>query len=173
MEASLEAEFQKRWNHAVHYAFRILRNESDAEDAVQRAYTNALRKADQFKGDANWQTWFFTIVRRQALMILREKRACRIDFVETLYESAYERPHFDTPERLAMSTERLELIRQRIHRLSPKLQSAMLYAIGQAGGRPLPGEEKRRTSTDKGRLHRARTELREMLTKDGLEEVIL
>lgn len=60
-----------RW---VGVAWRILRHDADAEDAVQDAFASALRSIDGFRGDANVSTWLHRIVCNAALMQLRRRR---------------------------------------------------------------------------------------------------
>lgn len=55
------------------YAFRLLGNAADAEDAVQEAVLAAYRHIDQFRGQAQMTTWLTTIVRNCALMLLRKR----------------------------------------------------------------------------------------------------
>jgi RNA polymerase sigma-70 factor (ECF subfamily) len=55
------------------YAFRLLGNAADAEDAVQEALLAAYRHIDQFRGQSQMSTWLTTIVRHCALMQLRKR----------------------------------------------------------------------------------------------------
>ena len=52
----------------------ILRDDADAEDALQDAYVQAYRKLDDFRGDAELSTWLTRIVINQALMRVRARR---------------------------------------------------------------------------------------------------
>jgi RNA polymerase sigma-70 factor (ECF subfamily) len=56
-------------------ALRILRNQQDAEDAVQEAFITALDKLDQFDGRAEFSTWLYRIAVNASLMALRKKRS--------------------------------------------------------------------------------------------------
>ncbi|MFN0241817.1 MAG: sigma-70 family RNA polymerase sigma factor [Planctomycetota bacterium] len=49
-------------------ARRLLRNEEDAQDAVQEAFLAAFRSIDSFQGDARLSTWLHRIVINAALM---------------------------------------------------------------------------------------------------------
>jgi len=55
------------------YAFRLLGNEADAEDAVQDALLAAYKHLNQFRGDAQLSTWLTTIVINCARMHLRKR----------------------------------------------------------------------------------------------------
>src|SRR5688572_10685993 len=56
----------------------ILKDEAEAEDALQEAYIQAYRKMADFRGDAEVGTWLTRIVINQALMQLRRRRRERI-----------------------------------------------------------------------------------------------
>src|SRR5208283_3102886 len=59
---------------AYRTALRILRNQQDAEDAVQRAFQRALVNLQRFREDSTFSTWLTRIVINEALMLLRERR---------------------------------------------------------------------------------------------------
>ena len=66
-----------RLPYSYRFAFRLLGNAADAEDAVQEAFLAAYKHINQFRGQSQISTWLTTIVRNCALMQLR-KRPCRI-----------------------------------------------------------------------------------------------
>jgi RNA polymerase sigma-70 factor, ECF subfamily len=55
------------------YAYRLLGNKADAEDAVQDALLAAYKHLNQFRGDAQLSTWLTTIVMNCARMQLRKR----------------------------------------------------------------------------------------------------
>ena len=55
------------------YAYRLLRNEADAEDAVQDALLAALKHLNQFRGEAQFSTWLTAIVINSVRMHLRKR----------------------------------------------------------------------------------------------------
>jgi RNA polymerase sigma-70 factor, ECF subfamily len=59
---------------AYRTALRILRNEQDSEDAVQRAFQRALMELKRFREDSTFSTWLTRIVINEALMLLRQRR---------------------------------------------------------------------------------------------------
>jgi RNA polymerase sigma-70 factor, ECF subfamily len=54
--------------------FRILRNQQDAEDAVQRSFQRAFTNIHQFREDSAFSTWMTRIAINEALMMLRQRR---------------------------------------------------------------------------------------------------
>jgi len=55
------------------YAYRLLGDKADAEDAVQDALLSAFEHLNQFRGDAQLSTWLTTIVINCARMRLRKR----------------------------------------------------------------------------------------------------
>jgi RNA polymerase sigma factor (sigma-70 family) len=55
------------------YAYRLLGNQADAEDAVQDALLAAYKHLNQFRGDAQLSTWLTTIVINCSRMHLRKR----------------------------------------------------------------------------------------------------
>jgi RNA polymerase sigma-70 factor, ECF subfamily len=65
----------RRYNQRLFRAARaILRNDADAEDAVQQAYLNAYRHLAQFEGRAKFSTWLTRIAVYEALARRRRTR---------------------------------------------------------------------------------------------------
>ena len=58
----------------INYAFRMLRDQNDAEDAAQEAFLRDYRKLDSFNGDAAFSTWLYTILNNICLDILRKRK---------------------------------------------------------------------------------------------------
>jgi RNA polymerase sigma-70 factor (ECF subfamily) len=53
----------------------VLHNYHDSEDALQDGLLSALRHIDQFRGNAQFSTWLYSIIRNSALAKLRRQRA--------------------------------------------------------------------------------------------------
>jgi RNA polymerase sigma-70 factor (ECF subfamily) len=56
-------------------AYRITRNQDDAEDVVQDAWMKTYVHLNTFDGRSKFSTWLTRIAINSALMILRRKRA--------------------------------------------------------------------------------------------------
>lgn len=69
------AELMRRNNRRLYRAaWGILRNEQEAEDAVQDSYLKAFAALDKFRGEAALTTWLTRIVINEALMRRRRGR---------------------------------------------------------------------------------------------------
>ena len=72
--AAFEA-LMRRYNGRLFRAARaILKNDAEAEDAVQDAYLDAYRHMQDFRGDSQVGTWLVRIAVNHALMRLRKQK---------------------------------------------------------------------------------------------------
>ncbi len=85
---------EKRWLHALakgdpaalgglyeiygerifRYAFRMLGNRSDAEDATAETFLRVLRRSNELRADAAFRTWLFRIARNLCIDRMRQHR---------------------------------------------------------------------------------------------------
>src|SRR5512137_409958 len=82
----------RRHNPRVYRAIRsILRDEGEAEDAMQQAWLQAYAHLDGFEGASTVSTWLVRIALNEALMRARRKgRLALVDDVGPLEEEAME-----------------------------------------------------------------------------------
>src|SRR3954468_7679733 len=70
--AAFEA-LMRRHNRALFRTARaILRDDAEAEDALQEAYLQAYRTMGSYRGDARLSTWLARVVANESLMRLRK-----------------------------------------------------------------------------------------------------
>jgi RNA polymerase sigma-70 factor, ECF subfamily len=83
-ETALFEIIMRRYNQRLFRAARaILRNDSEAEDAVQQAYLSAYAHLDQFAGEARFSTWLTRIAVNEALRRGRKReRLAEVDLGE-------------------------------------------------------------------------------------------
>src|SRR5690349_2471701 len=71
--AAFEA-VMRRYNRALFRTARaILRDDAEAEDALQEAYLQAYRTIGSYRGEARLSTWLARVVANEALMRLRKQ----------------------------------------------------------------------------------------------------
>src|SRR5256885_10534367 len=71
--AAFEA-LMRRHNRALFRTARaILRDDAEAEDALQEAYLQAYRTMASYRGEARPSTWLARVVANEALMRLRKQ----------------------------------------------------------------------------------------------------
>jgi RNA polymerase sigma-70 factor, ECF subfamily len=76
--AAFEALMRRHNGRLFRVARSILRDATDAEDALQEAYLEAYRHIGDFRGGAQLTTWLTRIVINQALMRLRRRKRDRV-----------------------------------------------------------------------------------------------
>jgi len=133
-EGDLDAfeHIMRRYNSRLYRAARgILKNEADAEEAVQDAYLKAFRALPGFRHDARFSTWLTRIVINEALMRLRraKRRACFIEAddgsVTELAANIGSAPH-ENPDEQAWRGELRVLIARQIDALPPAYRTVFV-----------------------------------------------
>ncbi len=74
--AAFNALVRRHQGPLFHFAFRQLRSAPAAEDVVQEAFVRVVQNAAEFKNEARFTTWVYTITRNLCIDQLR-KRAHR------------------------------------------------------------------------------------------------
>jgi RNA polymerase sigma-70 factor (ECF subfamily) len=126
-------ELYKRHHlRAYRTALRILRNQQDAEDAVQRAFQRALLNLERFREDSSFSTWLTRIAINEALMLLRQRRirkpllenGVNIEQANGCADVADGRP---TPEEILCESERRATLLHAIGQLRKNLKVIVLH----------------------------------------------
>ncbi len=151
----------------------ILRNDDEAEDALQEAYLRAWRAIGSFREEARLSTWLARIVINEALARLRRRGAQVIPLdtaIEAAAESgeAWEEADPDLqPERFAMRQEIRTLIERRIDRLPEAYRTVfVLRAVEEMSVSETALVLQLNEATVRTRFLRARGMLREHLSRD-------
>ena len=168
--AAFEA-LMRRHNRMLFRAARaILRDDAEAEDALQEAYLQAYRAIGTYRGEAKLSTWFARIVANEALMRLR-KQARRAEIVPlqsgALLEAVDQIPDTDmdkTPERTAQRLEMRRLLEANIDALPDDYRAVfVLRAVEEMSVEETAAVLGIAPATVRSRLFRARSLLREAL----------
>jgi RNA polymerase sigma-70 factor (ECF subfamily) len=166
-ETGLFAVLVRRHNERLYRAARsILRNDAEAEDAMQQAYLNAFRSLHQFAGRASFATWLTRIAVHEALARLRRRRQpTGMDMTEDLEPDRTPDPaRLDDPERELHAAEVARLLEAAIDALPIAYRCVFVLREVQ-GLSTLEAAESLEVSEDvvKTRLLRARALLRQEL----------
>jgi RNA polymerase sigma-70 factor (ECF subfamily) len=166
----------RRYNQKLYRTARsILRDDFEAEDAVQDAWMIAYRSLAGFRGDATLSTWLVRIVVNASIARLRKhKRDAEIirlgygdEQIEDTLETTMDESPFAQPEDVALRAETRKLLEAKIDLLPEAFRTVfMLRAVEEmtveetaaALGIPEP--------TVRSRLFRAKGLLREALARD-------
>ena len=150
----------------------VLRNNTDAEDAVQDAYVSAFTHLANYRGESTLATWLSRIVMNEALRQLRRKRpAVDLTAAEPMRSEAeiiqfpLSTPN-DDPERTMAQRQILQLVEQATDNLPEAFRLVFVTRV-------IEGMSVEETSellgikpeTVKTRLHRARQLVRNQLDK--------
>jgi RNA polymerase sigma-70 factor, ECF subfamily len=146
------------------YGLRVCRTTEDAEDAVQEALWAATRALRTFRGTASsMASWLFTIVRRECLRLLEGHRRWPRSLDDTEGDGLANA--VDPGDALAQR-ERIELLARGLADLDPLHREVILLRDIQEMSAPQAAAHLG-VSVDalKSRLHRARVNLRDHLTR--------
>jgi RNA polymerase sigma-70 factor (ECF subfamily) len=122
-EAGFENVVLPQLDAAYRLARWLLRNEADAQDAVQEACLRALRYFHSFSG-GNGRAWFLRIVRHVCWQSRRPDLAGRMDmFDEQQHSSSREA---DDPEARLMQIDDVALIERALGRLSGRFRELLV-----------------------------------------------
>ncbi|WP_376790140.1 RNA polymerase sigma factor [Thermoflexus sp.] len=160
-----------------HVAYRLLGSREEAEDILQETFLQAFQHLKDFRGEARLCTWLYRIAYNLALMRLRRKEPETISIDQPLVLEGDEeipRELFDwccLPEEELLRAELRSVLDEAIRSLPASLRTVFL--LREVEG--LSTEEVAQImgiSTDavKARLHRARLQLRERLSRYFAEE---
>lgn len=156
-------------------ARRILRNDEEAQDAVQEAYLQAFRALARFEGQARISTWLHRIVVNAALMRIRSRKARPEESLEPLLPTFHEDGHSTVEflqweggaDELLERSQTRQMVRRAIDLLPDTYRNILIL-------RDIEELDTAEVATHLGitpnavkiRLHRARQALRELLDRE-------
>jgi len=172
-DAAYEELVRKEMPHLLAVARRLLRNDEDAQDAVQQAFLSAFRALPSFNGQSRLTTWLHRIVTNAALMKLRTRGRRPEESIEELLPTFLDDGHhveqfseWTLPaDARMMRHETRTRVRAAIDRLPDSYRTVLLLRDIEE----LSTEETAQalgvtSNTVKIRLHRARQALLKLLT---------
>lgn len=171
-DAAYETLVREQFPILLAVARRILKDEQEAQDAVQEAFLSAFRAIDRFDGKSRLSTWLHRIAINSALMRLRKRPKNQERPIDDLLPRYDDDGHFadiavewnDEPGDAAQSRETGALVRRSIDELPDSYRTVLLL-------RDIEGIDTAETArlldvtsgVVKVRLHRARQALRTLL----------
>jgi RNA polymerase sigma-70 factor (ECF subfamily) len=163
-------ELMRRHNQRLFRTARaILRDDAEAEDAVQEAYLKAIRGIGGFRAEAKLSTWLTRIAANEALERLRKRKRAEVLPLEADVEMPPQddAPQPDSPEQLAMRAETRRIVERRIDALPEAFRTVFVLRMVEemtveetAAALAVP------EATVRTRLFRARSLLRESLARE-------
>src|SRR5215204_6260412 len=121
-QAAFESLMRQHNGRLFRVARAILKDDAEAEDALQDAYLDAFRHISAFRGESQLGTWLVRIVANQALMRLRKQKRERIVIPFQAVPAGQDRPREpdvadDRAESPSAATLRAEIRRMLEHRI--------------------------------------------------------
>lgn len=167
--AEFEGAILPHLDAAFSLARFLLRNDQDAEDAVQDASLRAFRFFDSFRGQ-NSRAWFLRIVRNTAFTALKRARGHEEDvlFDEELHTP--ENADAGVASRLDQVHDR-ETVRAAIEQLAPEFREVItLRELEECSYKEIAEIAAVPVGTVMSRLARARAQLAEILSTTYVKE---
>ena len=168
---AFRAIMQRHNRRLYRIARSVLRNDADAEDAVQEAYVSAFTHLAAWRGEASLSTWLSRIVLNEALGRLRQKQSTvDIDTVAPRNEAAIiQFPRSagnDDPERSMAQRQILDLVEKATDSLPEPYRLVFVTRVIEGMSIEETAEILGvKPETVKTRLHRARQLVRDQLDK--------
>jgi RNA polymerase sigma-70 factor (ECF subfamily) len=164
------AALMRRHNRQMFRTARaILRDDAEAEDALQEAYLKAYHSLDSFREEARFSTWLARIVVNESLMRLRKQtRRASIVPIHAPSEEMEQAPDMDTekPEAAAERGEMRQLLESQIDALPDTYRTVfMLRAVEELSAEETAEVLGIPAATVRTRFFRARSLLREGLAQ--------
>lgn len=167
----------RRHNQTLYRAARsILRDDAEAEDAVQEGYLAAFRSIASFRGDARLSTWLTRIVVNESLGRLRKTRrgaqVIPLDGDEgvalAVTETMMNQESPDQPEQEAIRAQSRRLIEAKIDKLPDAFRTVfVLRAVEEMSVDEVAASLAIPAATVRTRFFRARALLRESLASEA------
>jgi RNA polymerase sigma-70 factor (ECF subfamily) len=166
----------RKYNRMLYRTARaILRNEAEAEDALQLAYLHAYQSIKGFRQEARLSTWLTRIVANEAMMRLRSRR--RESLVIPLEPAASEEAKMDNfpdsdqaserPEAQAIRSQMRVMIERKIDALPETFRAVfVLRALEEMSVEDTAASLDIPEATVRSRFFRARSLLRESLARE-------
>lgn len=167
----------RRHNQLLYRTARsILRDDTEAEDALQDAYLHAFRAIGQFRGDATLATWLTRIVVNESIARARKaaRRHAKViqlhageEYSDDINEVIMDSSHAESPESGAMRTQARQLLEQAIDALPDVFRTVfVLRAVQEMSGEEVAACLAIPEATVRSRFFRARSMLRASLAHD-------
>jgi RNA polymerase sigma factor (sigma-70 family) len=159
-------------NMAFTVAFRFTNNREDAEELAQSAFVKAYQNLSNYRGDAKFSTWLYTIVSSLSLSFLRKKKLethsldnDKVFYVADNIDGGMRTNQVETKSKVLA-------VQQAISKLGPDdAQVLTLFYQGEQSLDEIGQIMQIDPNTAKVKLHRARQRLKTMLEKNYAAEV--
>jgi RNA polymerase sigma-70 factor, ECF subfamily len=172
-QAAFEALMRRYNGRLFRVARAILKDDAEAEDALQEAYLDAYRNIGQFRGDSQLATWLVRIVTNRALMRLRKQKREQVvvsmDQTDSAEDGVLQFPDrtSESPTAATLRAEARRMLERRIDELPVTFRTVfVLREVEELSVEEVSACLGIPPATVRTRLFRARALLREALARD-------
>lgn len=165
-------ELVRRYQDRVYrLAFKILRHEQDAAEALQDAFLSAFRGIGNFKVESTFSTWLYRIATNASLMKYRKRREGHVSLDQSQSDreesEAMQVPDWTTqPLQDLLDSETREVMEESVDRLPEDLRTVFLLRdVEELSNAEVAEILDLTVAAVKSRLHRARIMLRDRLSR--------
>jgi RNA polymerase sigma-70 factor (ECF subfamily) len=165
-------ELVRRYRDKVYrLAFKILRHEEDAAEALQDAFLSAYRGLKNFKAESTFSTWLYRIATNASLMKYRKRRDNHVSLEQSQSHNddaePLEVPDWSTqPEGDLLDAETREVMEESVERLPEDLRTVFQRRdVLEESNAEVAEALDLSVAAVKSRLHRARLLLRDRLNR--------
>lgn len=157
--------------HLLNHAYRLLKNQQDAEDALQEAYLKAYRSLKSFEGNSSFKTWLYRITTNVCYDMLRSKKNTTVVSLNTTDEDGEREIDVPdetySPEVSVQKKAAFEVLKEAIDTLGEDQKVAVtLRDIDGLSYDEIAEITSSNVGTVKSRINRARMHLKKLLEKN-------
>lgn len=146
-------------------ALRMCGNEADADEVAQEAFLSAWKALPNFRGDSQFSTWLYQLTSHAAIDLMRREK--RQIAAEDITEVSAPDPG-PSPQQQAERSETRQAVRDAMEQLSPEYrQIVVLRFLQELSYEEIGAVLKLPPGTVKSRLNRAKSQLKDILSKSG------
>jgi len=164
-EQALYAQLVERYqNYVFTLVLRFTDNREDAEEISQDIFVKAYRSLADFRGEAKFSTWLYTVVRTSCITFLRKKRLDTTSIDNERVFLQLENHQSDFTANTVEQKSRHAMVNEAIRMLSPDdTQIITLFYKGEQSLEEIGKIMGLEPNTVKVKLHRARHRLKEKM----------
>jgi len=152
-------------------SYKILRNEDDAAEALQDAFTSAFRGLKNFKAESTFSTWLYRVATNASLMKYRKRRDDHLSLEQSQSPQRDAEPMSipdwsQQPLEELLDAETQEVMEEGLRRLPEELRTVFILRDEEGYSNAEVAQMLDLTvAAVKSRLHRARIALRDRLDR--------
>ena len=167
--AAFELLMRRHNRRLFRIARSVLRDDADAEDALQESYLAAYRAIGSFRGESSLAAWLSRMVLNNCLARRRrdQRRVNIVAIVPEREDDAGQQAHFDTPDRSLVRAELRALLQRKLDELPDAFRTVfVLRSVEELSVEDTAELLAIPEATVRSRHFRARSLLRESLAQD-------